>query len=452
LLFAGCARSEKVPPLTSKLLAATFDYSSRPPADGRVHIQYWEKWTGFEADAMRAVVDAFNRSQDRVFVHMLTISQVDQKLLLATAGGNPPDVAGLWAYNVNVFADKNALLPLDDLCRRHGIEASDYIPAYWELGRHRGTQWALPTAPATVALHWNRRLFREAGLDPDRPPRTIEELDTYTKRLTKRDAAGTLTQMGFMQSEPGWWNFGWGYWFGGRLWDGRSRITAASPENIQAYRWVQAYSKEYGSSALQLFRSGFGNFSSPQNAFIDEKVAMVLQGVWMYNFVDKYNPKLDWAAAPFPYPANRPDLAQSSVVDMDVVVIPRGARHPREAWEFIRFVNSQKGMELLCLGQRKHSPLANVSPEFWAKHPNPYIKLFTRLAWGKNTWHTPRIGVWRQYNDEMNAAFDRIWLGEATPEQALGDVQARIQRKFDAELARLAKRGRGYDERQVSRS
>ena len=95
---------------------------------------------------------------------------------------------------------------------------------------------------------------------------------------------------------------------------------------------------------------------------------------------------------------------------------------------------------------------AKVSAEFWAKHPNPFIKLFAQLAWSKNTWHPPRIGVWREYNDEMNAAFDRIWLNEATPEQALGDVRRRIQRKFDAELTRMAKRGRSYNEHEVSRS
>jgi hypothetical protein len=93
-----------------------------------------------------------------------------------------------------------------------------------------------------------------------------------------------------------------------------------------------------------------------------------------------------------------------------------------------------------------------VSPEFWAKHPNPYIKLFTDLAWSKNTWHPPRIGIWRQYNDEMNAAFDRMWLGEATADQALGDAQHRIQRKFDLELERMSKRGLSYNEREVSRS
>src|SRR5438128_11160684 len=83
-----------------------------PPDDGRIHVRYWEKWTGFEEKAMRKVVNSFNTRQSRIKVDMLSVSQVDQKMLLATAGGNPPDVAGLWDFNVVVYADYNALLPL----------------------------------------------------------------------------------------------------------------------------------------------------------------------------------------------------------------------------------------------------------------------------------------------------------------------------------------------------
>jgi len=63
-----------------------------PP--GPVVVTYWEKWTSFEGDAMRAVVDAFNRKQKRVFVKLLTVSGIENKTLMAVAGGNPPDVAG----------------------------------------------------------------------------------------------------------------------------------------------------------------------------------------------------------------------------------------------------------------------------------------------------------------------------------------------------------------------
>jgi multiple sugar transport system substrate-binding protein len=64
-------------------------------AGGRVRVDYWEKWSGFEAEAMQAVVDDFNRSQDRIDVHLLSVNQVDLKLLLAASSGHPPDVAGL---------------------------------------------------------------------------------------------------------------------------------------------------------------------------------------------------------------------------------------------------------------------------------------------------------------------------------------------------------------------
>jgi maltose-binding protein MalE len=78
-----------------------------------------------------------------------------------------------------------------------------------------------------------------------------------------------------------------------------------------------------------------------------------------------------------------------------------------------------------------------VSPRFYSKHPNPYIKLFTRLAYGPNTFHQPRIGVLEEYTNEMNAAFDSIWLGQQTPEVALAQVERRIQPKFERELRQM---------------
>jgi ABC-type glycerol-3-phosphate transport system substrate-binding protein len=78
--------------------------SASPAA--RVHVIYWEKWTGFEREAMRVLVDDFNRSQQRIFVDYMAVSAVNKKTLVATAGGNPPDLAGVVAQEVFNFADK----------------------------------------------------------------------------------------------------------------------------------------------------------------------------------------------------------------------------------------------------------------------------------------------------------------------------------------------------------
>ncbi|MBI2297398.1 MAG: ABC transporter substrate-binding protein, partial [Armatimonadetes bacterium] len=391
--------------------------------------------------AMRAVVDQFNATQTRIHVDLLTVSQVDQKMLLATAGGNPPDVAGLWSFNTHVYADNGSILPLDDLLREHGIQEADYLPCYWDLCSYRGHLWALPTTPATVALHWNKKLFREAGLDPDTPPRTIEELDRFAAKLTRRDADGHIVVAGFMPSEPGWWNWGWGYWFGGTLYDGKGHVTANSPANLRAYQWVQSYADRYQAKDLQVFQSGFGNFSSPQNAFLAGKVAMEVQGVWMYNFISKYAPDMEWGCAPFPPPADRPDLANTTPVDIDTLVIPTGSRHPREAFEFIAYVQSQLGMELLCMGQRKHTPLTLVSIGFLRDHPHPCLQVFIDLAHSRNTFAPPKLGFWREYNDEMTNAFSTIWLGRRSPEEALGQVQARMEKLMARELRQKQRRG-----------
>ncbi len=415
-----------------------------PP--GPVHITYWEKWTEFEGEAMRQTVEAFNESQSRVHVDLLTVSSIEKKTLLAIAGDDPPDVAGLFGPNVAQYADDHAIVPMDQFCREKGIRADQYIPAYWKIGFYNSHVYALPSVPASTALHYNKAMFRASGLDPDRPPQTIEELNDTAAKLVTRTPSGQIDKFGFMPNEPDWWRWAWGYVFGGKLWDGGENITANSPENVRAFDWVQSWSRKYGAADLQTFRSGFGNFSSPQNAFLSGKVAMEIQGVWMYNFIDKYSPQMEkpvreWAAAPFPYPTDRPDLKGVTFADEDVLVIPRGARHPAEAFEFIAFVQSQKGMEMLCMGQRKNSPLVKVSEEFLKNHPNPFVRLFSEQPRGKNVITAPQIGIWPEYQSEMNNAFDEVVLMHKTAKQALDYVQARMQPKFKEYRERLRLRG-----------
>jgi len=448
LTFLACA---------ALLLSACAPRADDRAPDGRIIIDYWEKWTGFEGEAMQAVVDDFNASQDRFLVRMLTVSSIEQKLLLATAGGNPPDVAGLWSHSVNVYAEKSALQPLDRLLEAAGIRREQYTPVFWDLCTHRGFVWALPTTPATVALHWNRQMFREAGLDPEQPPRSIEELDRMSDRLTvvdvnrggrtervrysdltpeeKESGDFNLQQVGHLPSEPGWWNTLFVYWFGGRLWDGTNSITAVTPEQLACQRWYRGYTERYGLKNVQKFGSSFGNFSSPQNPFLSGRVAMVLQGVWMYNFIDKYAPHLEWAAAPFPS-ADPDRLPMVSIAECDVLVIPRGAPHAEGAFAFMNYVQSPAAMEKLSLGQRKFSPLAETSAEFMSRHPNPFVRTFIELAKSPQVQVVPRMSIWNEYAAELRVAIDRIYTLLASPEEALLEVQTRIQLKMDRDARR----------------
>ena len=438
------------------LCACGRNAADRTP-DGRVIVSYWEKWTGFEDDAMQVVVDDFNHSQNRIFVKKLAVSEMLRKLMLATAGGNPPDVAGLWSSNIPDFAEKGALTPLDKMIERAGIKSNDYISTYWRQCSHHGFVWALPSTPTTLALHWNKKLFREAGLDSNRPPQSLDELEAMSEKLTiveiKRDGKPVrvrypelteeekraknfkLVQVGHLPTQPGWWIPDWVYWFGGRLWDGDRTITANNSEALQTFDWLRQGSEKFGIANLRSFGATFGNFASPSDPFLAGQVAMELQGVWMYNFIDKYAPQLEWGAAPFPA-KDAAHFAGVTLAECDVLLIPKGAAHPNEAFEFIRYVNTQGPMEKLCMGQRKFSPFVSVSEEFVRTHPNPFIKTFIELARSSHACNVPRLTVWAEYGDEMSVAADRVISLKATPKEALDEVQRRIQWKFDRVMRR----------------
>jgi len=429
-------------------------------SDGRVIVSYWEKWTGFEGDAMQAVVDDFNQSQDKIFVEKLTVSGIDRKMLLATAGGNPPDVAGLWSWAISTYSEKGALTPLDKLCAEAGISRTNYMPVFWDLCSHHGFIWALPSTPATVALHWNKKMFREAGLDPNTPPKTLAELEAMAEKLTVVDVPRKgkkvrtrfseltpeekeakkfdIIQLGHSPAEPGWYAQMWCYWFGGRLWDGERTITADSPEMIETLDWYAGYTKKYGLRNIEAFGATFGNFSSPQNPFLAGQIAMVIQGVWMHNFITKYSPGMEWAAAPFP-PKDPGKTPGVTVAECDILVIPKGARHPREAFEFMRYVNSQGPMEKLCLAQRKFSPLIENSKEFVAKHPNPYIQVFIDLARSSNALYVPKLPIWNEYSEELGVAYNRAFSQIASTREALDTVQQRAQWKLNRVMRRWDK-------------
>lgn len=433
-----------LPILAAVVLAAWWESErvtrvDNPP--GPVHVTYWEKWTGFEFNGIKAVVDDFNKSQHRIHVDLLSISDIGNKTLLSVSADVPPDVAGLWGPNVAQYADDHAIQPLEGYCREYGVKASDYIPVYWDICNYNGHVYALPSTPASTALHYNTDLFRKAGLDPNKPPQTLEDLVATADKLTTREKDGSIAVAGFLPAEPGWWKWAWGCMFGGRLWDGKGKITANEPENVEGFQWVQDFARKYGPEDIQVFQSGFGNYASPENAFMQSKVAMELHGVYMSYDIQMYTPQLNWAAAPFPYPKNRPDMKGWAIADEDVLVIPRGAKHPREAFEFIKYVQSQEPMEKLCLLHRKNSPLALVSDDFWNRHEHRFIRLFDRLARSKSVILSPKLGIWPEYSEELNNAFEEVMLMQKTPKQALDDVTARMQPKLDQYRERLRRRG-----------
>ncbi len=296
----------------------------KPPA-GFTEVTYWEKWTGNEGAQMQIIVDDFNRTVGRekhIFVTCLTISEIEQRTLVATAAGVPPDVAGLTDEQIVQFAAQDALEPLDDLAAAHGITRSAYKPVCWDGCVYEGRLWGLPSTPASVALHYNKRALhenekalRQAGFDPDHLPTTLAELDRFATVLDRRDAAGRISRSGYLPMEPGWFINFTPYWFGGTLFDERSgRFTLTSPQVVRTFEWIASYSSRLGTGAMTEFKSGMSGVNSPQNPFLIGTVVTEQQGCWTANFIEDLAPALNrWGR----FLQEEPAMIAAGIADRD---------------------------------------------------------------------------------------------------------------------------------------
>jgi ABC-type glycerol-3-phosphate transport system substrate-binding protein len=374
----------------------------------------------------------------------------------------PPDIAGLTGIELASFAAQGALEPLDDLAAEpgHRITSDLYKRVYWDGCHFDGHLYALVSTPMSLALVYNRQVFeqnaaalRAAGLDPSRPPATMDELDAYSRALTVTDPDGTILRTGYLPTdEIGWFPTEICLWFGGKIWDDRTqKLTLTDPGVVAAYQWVADYSKRLGADNIERFTSGEGTFDSPANPFMTGTVAMVKQGPWIASFINHLKPDMThllwsraqeltkppqerkqnyaWAAAPFPSAA--PGLTDVTYCGFDTLVIPRGARHREEAFEFMAYVNRQDVMERLCKLHCKNSPLANVSDDFLNNHPNPFIDVFERLARSPNASGPPQIPINGEVTNELTSLFDRVARLQVGPKQGLQEAQDRLQASYD---------------------
>jgi len=422
----------------------------RAGGSGRVVLDYWEKWTGDEAAAMKQVVDRFNDSQSRIHVRYFITAGIDQKALIAIAGGDPPDIVGLYNYNIPLYAETGAILPLDELGSPEATGLGRYAQGVRPILTHPDRsgalrQFACPNTGGTLALYYNAGAFREAGLDPTRPPRTISELDEFAEKLDRRTTGGEYQRLGFTPTEPGWWPWAWGPYFGGTLTDAAARhATIDSPECLSAFSWIRNAAERLAPSLVSRFGAGWGgSYDSPFNAFIRGEVAMILQGPWLANVINRVNPTLDYGVAPFPIADALAPIAQAGpvgLVEADTICIPRGSKDPEAAMEFIAYTQRQPIVEFLSTKHFKSTVLASASDEFVSEHPNRGVAVHNAIAQSPRGFIASRTRQFPQIRAEMGSLMPAVWNTRQDVRGLIAKTHAAVQRLLDLEASQKARR------------
>ncbi|MBP8638428.1 MAG: ABC transporter substrate-binding protein [Dictyoglomi bacterium] len=403
----------------------------------KTKIVYWALWGGYEEQVMRVAIDKFNKSQDEIEVEYQRVGDIGTKLLTAIAAGDPPDLAFLWSYSVPEYAQRGALMPLDSFVRKSSLKKDMFIPAIWNLMFYGGKMYSLPILPWNVAFYWNKGLFREAGLDPNTSPKTIEELDKFSEKLTVKDDKGRIVRMGFIPWSPGWWEWSWPYFFGGKIYDDRThKVILTSTPVIKAYTWEANYSKKYGVTQLSVFTSGLGDYFSQNYPFFTEKTAMELAGCWEGKYIKNNNPKIEFGVA-LP-PVQRPAKYGTNYVYADTNIIPKGSKHPNEAFKFMEYLYREDVMSEITKGFYTFSPIKvqNQNQNYLKTHENPNIEALFKMAVSPNAFFEPRTPAWSFFMTELGNARESIVQLKAEPEAALKEAEVRIQAEVDRILGR----------------
>jgi len=418
--LASCAPAAK--PTT-----AAEQPSSGGAASGTTFLNYWTGWSGMEFDALQALVDKHNKETPNNFVNMTTVFGQYDKVLTAIAGGNPPDVvSAVWLHQLVQIAGKNGLTAVTQYATGSNITGKEYWPNVWDAWHFNGDLWGMAVTVNASTFTYRRDIFKEVGLDPDKPPVSIADLDAANQKLEKVDDKG-IQRVGMI---PGGITGPWTYAYGGGLYDDKAgKLTITDEHNVAALEMIGAYYKRLGTDKINAFTSGFGDFMSAQNPFMAGIQTIYGCGEWMIQFIKKYAPDTDYAYMTYPYPDG--GRKGTTTFDGSVFTIPKGVKHADASWEFISWLSKDANMEQFCYAIQNIPTKTAVaqSAKFTA---DPKFKYNVDVYTGPNTFGPPKMPVVDFLYTSLTDAETAVTRGEKTAAQALKDAQDAVQKELDA--------------------
>lgn len=330
--------------------------TNAPAQNGQaiITIELWDQQTGLAEEATKQIIADFEAQNpdikiNRTYIAQTEGTQSDQKLLTAIAGGAPPDVYKFDRFIVSQFAAQDFLTDLTDLAAQGGVKEDDYFPFAWEEANYKGRLFALPFDTDTRQLWYNKDIFKEAGLDPEKPPQNAQELLQMAQELTIRDNNDRITRWGYIPHGDQAWIYTYGFAWKGEFQDPNTkRITCAHPNVVESMKWFQNYANTFGVDNLDAFTAACtGSACNDTNDYFwTGQAVMVVSGNWKVAQAKKYKPDVQYGAVPFPGPDG--PAPHASWAGGWSWVVPKGAKNPEAAWRAISYICGPEGQNTFC--------------------------------------------------------------------------------------------------------
>ena len=234
---------------------------------------------GKAADTIQALTDEYVAANPDVKIEAVYAGSYQDtitKTLTAARGGTPPQLSVILSVDMFTLIEEDAIIPFDDLVKTDADKAwlTSFYPAFMDNSMTGGKTYGIPFQRSTPVLYWNKEAFKEAGLDPNTPPKTWEEQIAFGKKLTKRDANGNVTQWGLRIPSSGF-----PYWLFQGLTtqndvilanDAGNKTNFDDPKVVEALQYLVDLSAKHG-----VMQPGIIEWGATPKAFFEGQTAMM---------------------------------------------------------------------------------------------------------------------------------------------------------------------------------
>lgn len=409
-------------------------------------------WDGDEAlRVLRDVVKDFERHHPGITVKLENVDYrfFFQRLLSQVAGNTAPDVAMVDPQNMQTFARRGALLPLDPLIDQSPDFALDaYYEPIVEVFRFRSNLFVLPRDIAPIGLiYYNKRLFKEAGLEePDGSwtwafeprPELGSRCFTYCmQKLTTLDKKGRPQVWGFAPSWTGAFTDTVAFSSGIRYVDDPQafdKLNFTDPKVVRAFDYVAELANEKHWMPSQTELSSVAQ-TTAVDLFISQRVAMYQCGIWDVPHIRRAlkpgSPKFfDWdiTLAPGHIDPATGKVIRAAPSGGSGYGILKSTRHPKEAWQLVQWMAGAPGMKAMAkAGIAQPAIRALAQGPDWI--PGPDTPLEQRYPANRIVTDTavpyvvfpPTADYWGEVSGLVFSKTESIYSGTTTASEALGE-------------------------------
>lgn len=381
-------------------------------------------------DGIVAKFEAANPDIDVKAVYAGNYNDARIKAVAALKAGEPVQTSVLFSIDIFDLINRDLIVPFEDVAKTPEDQAwlKSFIPGLMENGKALGKTWGIPFQRSTIVMYYNKDAFRKAGLDPNTPPATWEELISMGKKLTVKEG-GDVKQWGLHIPSTGY-----PYWMFQALAlqneqalmnKTGNKVFFNSPKSIQALQFW----KDLGSKH-KIMPEGTIDWGTLRQKFLDGSTAIMFHSTGNLTAVKK-NAKFDFGVAMLPAGKRR----GSPTGGGNFYIFKKSSDAEKQAaLKLIKFMTSPENSAHWSIAT---GYLAVSGAAYATKPMMDYIKAFPPAEVAKNqlkyasaefsTYETPRV---RKLLDD---AIQSALIGRKSPQDALNSAQkaaSRVLRKY----------------------